>query len=255
MTIDDQVTVLLLTSPIPSHPSTAILDETLASVRHWLPRAEVLLLADGVRPEQEDRRADYCEALRRHLWDCANRWERVTPVLSPEHRHQSGMLRLALPMVRTPLLLFMEGDCPLVTDCPIEWEGIAAAILSGELNLVRLNHEAHLFDEHAHLHLDRVPIDVHGVPMVRTAQFSARPHLASVAWYRQMMETWFSPEARCFIEDRIHGPIQTAYTEEGVPGWALHRLAIYHPPGGNIKRSVTTDGRQGGPKWDDLQVF
>jgi len=254
VTPDEAITVLAVTSPLPSHPSTRILDTTLASVRYWLPGADVLLLADGVREEQADRRGAYTEALRRHVWNCANTWDRVTPVLGDKHVHQSGLLRLALPMVRTPLVLFVEGDCPIVTDEPIEWDGICAAILDGTVNLVRLHHEAHVLAEHEHLQADPEPICVHGVPLRRTAQYSGRPHIASAAWYRQVMATEFSPEACCFLEDRLHSPVQAAFEREGVPGWALYRLAIYEPRP-NAKRSWTLDGREGEPKYDDRQVW
>lgn len=255
---DEAITVLLLTSPLPSHPSTAILDETLASVRHWLPTADVLLLCDGVRPEQEDRREAYTEAIRRHLHDCALNWERVTPLLFAEHRHQSGMLRSALAQIRTPLTMFVEGDCPVVTDELVEWDGICECILSGDLHLVRLHHEAHLhLAEHGHLYLEHEPVEMHGVPMVRTAQFSARPFVASTAWLRETVARYFAEDARTMIEDVLHGVADYAWRTEGFMGWAASwRMAVYHPLGGNIKRSWTLDGRGPDiPKYEESWVF
>lgn len=254
MTPDEAITVLLLTSPLPSHPSTAILDETLASVRHWLPTADVLLLCDGVRPEQEDRREAYTEAVRRHLHDCALNWERVTPVLAREHVHQSGLLRLALPLVRTPLVLWCEGDTPLTPDCEVPFAAMAEAIGSGEFNLIRLLHEAFVHPEHELLMVDPEPVNVAGIPVRRTMQFSARPFLCSTAWLRALLDSHFAPDARCFVEDRAYGIIEQAWREHGRFAWNIWRLGILEPEG-NAKRSYHLDGRDGGEKFVESQTW
>lgn len=254
MTADESITVLVTSSVVPSHPSTEIVEECLASIRVHLPTADVLLLCDGVRDEQQDRRDDYDTYLARVLWKANHQWANVLPVLAPEWLHQAALVRLALPLVRTPLVLFMEADCALTPDCPIDFDGCARAILSGEVNLIRYHYESHVLEDHAHLSLDRDPILVEGVPLIRTAQFSARPHLASTAFYSDLIATAFEPDCRTFVEDVTYGMVVEAWRRYGVPGWARWRLAIYHPDG-NIKRSTTCDGREGGEKYDDQLVF
>ncbi len=104
MTLSDLITVLVPTSPIPSHPSTAIIDETLDSIdAAGLDACEVVVMCDGVRPEQEDRSADYAEYVRRLSWSLDER-PRSWPFLFPEHRHQAAMTREALDKVTTPLV-------------------------------------------------------------------------------------------------------------------------------------------------------
>ena len=44
----DLVTVLIPVSPIPSHPSTEVLDVTIDSIRTRLPDAEIIIMFDGV---------------------------------------------------------------------------------------------------------------------------------------------------------------------------------------------------------------
>ena len=61
------ITAVIPVSPIKSHPEIGILTETLDSIRHHLPDAEMIVTFDGVREEQEDRRGDYEEATRRTL--------------------------------------------------------------------------------------------------------------------------------------------------------------------------------------------
>jgi hypothetical protein len=86
--------------------------------------------------------------------------------------------------------------------------------------------------------LDGNPVDLAGCKVIRTRQFSARPHLASTQWYRQVIAEHFPETCRTFIEDRLHGVCQNER-------WGRNRLGIYiHPTGSNnMKRSLNLDGR------------
>ncbi len=248
MTLADLITVLVPTSPIPSHPSTAIIDETLDSIdAAGLDACEVLVMADGVRPEQADRAADYAEYLRRLSWSLAHERANVVPLVFPEHRHQAAMTRVALEQVRTPLILFAEHDTPLVGEIP--WESMAGAILTApcKVDVIRLHHESVVLRVHRYLMAGKIE-DVRGVPLWRTAQWSNRPHLASTGWYRAMLGRHFPPECRTFIEDKYYGVIATPWVERQEWGNEA-KLWLYHPEG-NIKRSTHLDGREDQPKWD-----
>lgn len=253
------ITVVVPVSPIPSHPDTSILDETLDSIRFHHPAAEILLTFDGVRSEQEHCRDAYEEFIRRALWRADKHYGAVCPFIFEEHRHQSGMMRAVLDEIKTPLLMYVEQDTPLVTDEPIDWEEIGWLIDRGYSNCVRLHHEGVIPEPHRHM--------MHGLEsefdpewrerseFTRTSQWSQRPHITSLAYYRRILDSHFTADARCFIEDRMHGVVDNAFRQDGMAGWLQHRLHIYTPEGGNIKRSYTTDGRAGGPKYDDTQVW
>lgn len=235
-------------SVIKSHPDISILTETLASVRHHLPDCEILLCFDGLRKEHADRRQDYEESIRRTLWHCDKVLGNVAPFIFDRHMHQVGMLRAVLDEIRTPLLMFVEQDTPLVTDELIAWDDITQFILSGQSNCVRLHHEGVLPKEH-------LPM-MHGEECgyIRTSQFSARPHVATLAFYRQLLQH-FSPDAKCFVEDKAHGVLDQAFKVDGMAGWNLWRLHIYAKDPNNLKRSFHLDGRAGEPKLDETQVF
>lgn len=250
----DQVTVLIPSSPIPSNPSTAVIEETIASVRHHLPDSEIILMLDGVRKEQDDRRQDYEEYQRHLLWKCNHEWTNVLPLRFEEHTHQAAMTRHALKYVRTSLVMFVEHDTPLVTDEPIDMDGLTKVLLGGSLDLIRLHHEAGIHPEHRHMMLDAEPYEVDGVPLLRTAQWSQRPHLATTTFYRRILDDQFTPGAKAFIEDKMHSIAFEAYKNRGKAGWQDFRLAIYAPEE-NIKRSYHTDGRAGEAKYDDTQTF
>lgn len=243
----DKVTVIIPTSPIRSHPDTSIIEETIKSVRERLPDSEIIIMFDGVREEQEDRRQDYEEYQRRLLWKCNYEWTNVLPLRFEEHQHQASMTRQALKLVRTPTILFVEHDTPLCEEIP--FESLVSAIVAGEADLIRLHHEAHIIDEHKHMMLDQAPQELHGAPLMRTAQWSQRPHVASTDFYRKILDEHFSPDARTMIEDKMHGVAYEAFMRRGKAGWQDYKLWIYAPDG-DMKRSYHLDGRDDEPKYE-----
>lgn len=244
------ITVVTPISPIPSHPDTAILDYTIESVRHHLPDAEIILTFDGVRHKQEDRRADYEEFIRRTLWKADHAWGNVAPWIYDEHTHQAGMLRGVIDDIRTPLMFYVEQDTPLCVDRDLDLAQISDFVMSGSSNLTRLHHEARIPDEHQHM-MHGFADDAH---FLRTSQWSQRPHVAAVGYYKRILADHFTENAHCFIEDVMHGVADEAWLCGGVDGWNAHRLHIYHPDG-DIKRAWHTDGRAGAEKYETSQTF
>lgn len=231
------ITVIIPTSPTPNNPDTTHLFTTIASVRAQLPESEIILMIDGVRKEQEDRRADYEEYVRKVLW-MTNFWfHKVTPQRFMLHTHQAEMTRYTLSLVRTPMVLFVEHDTPLMGD--IIWYACTGALMHDCLDVIRFYPEEELQPAHTHL--------FHGRTMgmfLKTTQWSQRPHLTRTDYYRRIIADHFRPFERAMIEDRMHGRVQDE-------GWDLNRLSIYLPQGGSIKRSGHLDARGNDPKWVD----
>ena len=61
------ITIVVVTSVLPSHPSTDIIDETIKSIRFHFPDNEIIMQIDGLRREQNHRKADYDEYKNRIL--------------------------------------------------------------------------------------------------------------------------------------------------------------------------------------------
>ena len=238
------VTVLVATSPIKDHPSTEIIEETIASIRHNLPTAEIIIMIDGVRDQQANYQDRYTDYVRNLLWLCNFEWENVTPLLFETHHHQANMTRVALEHVTTPNVVFVEHDTPLVTDRPFEWSEMCALIATGTVDMIRFHYAGHVHPEHEHLMLDKIPVNLDGVWLRRTLQWSQRPHLASTEYYRRIIREYFPPDNNTMIEDRMHSVAQS-YPE-------VNRLALYCPPDpdGSIIRSYHLDGRKDDPKFD-----
>lgn len=243
---DSFITVLIPTSPIAAHPDTSIIEETVGSVRDRLPNAEIIIMFDGVRAQQESYRASYEEYIRRVLWKCNWEWHNVLPLVFDEHMHQAGMTREALRLVQTEAVLFVEHDTPLCEDIP--FDSLLCAVLSPDADLVRLHHEALVLPEHRQLMIgEREPFC--GEMMWRTYQWSQRPHIAKTEFYRRIIADHFPTTSRTMIEDKMHGIVHQAYVIKGRAGWNEYKLWMYAPDG-DMKRSYHTDGRKADPKFD-----
>jgi hypothetical protein len=232
------ITVVLVSSVLPSHPDTSIIEETIDSIKYHLPDSEIILQIDGLREEQLDRYEDYNDYKSKMLWKCLHKYDNILPLIFEEHSHQSTMMRATFEYIKTPLVLYVEADCPLVTDLKIDWDKCKEMIYTGEANTIRYHFEAQIPEEHNHMMLG-----IEG-DFMKTVQWSQRPHLSSVLYYKDVVMPRI-PE-KTFIEDTFHGVVHSDYLDNGKIGWYKHRLYIYYPKlGKNIKRSYHLDGREG----------
>ena len=251
----DLVTVLISTSPIPSHPSTEIIEETIGTVRRWLPESEIIIMIDGIRDSQKSLYGkSYGEYVRRLLWKCNHQWKNILPVFYGEHHHQAAMTRQALDLVKTPMILFVEHDTPLIVDHAIDWANLFEVVLHGHVDMIRFHYDARIYDEHWPLMLDPQPVLQYGIPFIRTIQWSQRPHLASTSFYRRSLRDNFSPTALTMIEDRMHSVVQHHCADNPINGWNDYRLAIYVPEG-YMQRSYHLDGRRSDSKFEDKFTY
>lgn len=229
-----EITVLVVTSPTDSDPAPAILTATLDSIRVQLPDAPILVGGDGVRDEQAHLTGRYEEKVTAVARQTA-RWAPIEFYRLIRFGHQANVTRLLLSYVDTPLVLFVEHDTPLTG--LIDWENCAAVVAAGAVESIRFHYGTAIDPEHLHMmHAGGDPAIVGGVPLVRTWQWSQRPHLARADWYRGILARYFAPESRTYIEEVMHGVAQHE----------RRNLAIYAPPG-NYLRSLDSDGRKGGP--------
>jgi len=245
----NDISVLIPTSPIAAHPSTGLIEKCIASVRQHLPDAPIYVMIDGIRDEQRHYKERYEQYILK-MFTNVDRFSYIHFVHFANFTHQAAMTRKTLETVNTPLLLFVESDCFFLDGLPIDFEGIARVIKSGALNMVQFHcqWEPWIIPEHQHLMLDRERLNYDGVPMVRTWQWSQRPHVASADFYRGFLRNYFSENCRCMIEDRMHDVLMSSRITMGDDGWDSWRLA-YYAPEGSIRRSWTDDGRGSDPKF------
>jgi len=239
----NDITIVIATSVIPSHPDTKIIDETISTIRSHFPKNEIILQMDGLREERISRKLDYDEYKNRVLWKCLHEWDNVLPIIFDEHCHQTTMMKKTINIINTAAMLYVEGDAPITPDCEIDWQKCLDMLEYEKANTIRFHFETFIPKEHSHL--------MFGLEdgFMKTAQWSQRPHLSTVKYYKDVILP-FSDD-KTFIEDRLHGKIQDdilPYDEFDQAGWNQHKLWIYHPEG-NIKRSYHLDGREGTQKF------
>jgi hypothetical protein len=173
----DDLTVVVQTSFIPSHPDTVMLERSLASLK-WLggpPR--FLFLFDGLdgSPEEERRYGWYKRLVRARF---------PGSYYEADHRVGSGgCLSRALDRVTTPYLLYWEHDWEL--NRPIDTAGVLQALREDPgVRLVRLNKRVTLEVE-GDLELRQRPSGA--LPLVATPCWSANPHFARTETYRSFV--------------------------------------------------------------------
>lgn len=249
MSISEQITVCIPTSPIPRHPDTGMIEKTIDSVRFHLPDAKVFVMCDGVRPNVEFRRHQY-ENYRDRLTKLffAGRFGNADIIKFGSYTQQATMMRDTLDYrVQTPLVLFCEHDGELVTthnprdgvqetlpqDCVIAWQDIIDLIQSGGANFVRFNAWEKILPAHRHMMGGQM---IQGSSrFIKTTQYSQWPHVASADFYRKMLREHFRPDERKMIEIGMYGPVAES-------PWDQYRVVLYDPDG-NARRFYHRNGR------------
>jgi hypothetical protein len=247
------VTTLIPISPLPSHPDPVVLEKTVLSIRERLPQTKIFLMFDAVTPEHESWRANYELFINRVLWLGEHEWGNCVPMIFQTPSHQTLMTEETLHLVDDDVILWSEQDTPLVNDIP--FDDLVPVIQSGYANVIRFSHEALVIPEHQFLFLDEEPIDILGVPLLRTRQWSGRPHLASTSFYRNIARDWPGTPPPWggprFIEHIMYGHVSEAPFE-------AYRVHLYAPeekyPNGTYVRSLHTDGRRYGAEEYDPSV-
>ena len=116
------ITIILVTSIIPDHPNTTMIDQTIKDIRVHFPDNEIIMQIDGLREEQRDRKKDYDEYKNCILWKCLHEWKNVLPIIFKEHSHQTTMMKQTIGIIDTSAMLYVEGDAPLTPDYEIDWQ-------------------------------------------------------------------------------------------------------------------------------------
>lgn len=240
------ITILISTSPRPSHPSPRILDATIISARAQLPNAPIVIMADGCLCETDDwtRYMGFLDALRTvdpaptprfpgsHLSD---RYTNTVVQTRSQIVQQSGMLKDALDIVKTPLILYLEDDWEFLSYPVIVWDKLTQLIQSGQLSYIRLYAQNRVHPLHESMMVDRVIWD--GVPIIRTRQWSQNPHLSSKQFYQSVVLPIC--QGKCdYIENLLHGTCQAG-------SWEDWKMAIYNPLEGATTQTIRhLDGDQ-----------
>lgn len=241
------------TSPIPSHPSTELIEKTLDSIRFHLPDILITVMADGIRPQVAHRVEQY-EEYKRRLADLidSGRFGNTNLRIFPCYTQQAKMMRTVLNEIRCvpPLTLFVEHDTLLVTDTNpkdgqqhtdpedtvIDWTAITCVLLAKDLNQIRFYYWEKIWHEHVHLMTGiGANLEYYGCSFIGTTQYSQWPNIARTDFYQRILKQYFKPNDIQMIELPMYAPVSNSR-------WEDFKIGIY-APGQNYRRFYHLNGR------------
>ena len=144
--LSSDTAIVVPVSAIKSHPSTEIIDETIASIRHHFPNEKIIVTFDGIREEYKHRYDDYQKFIARFLIKYSN--ANIYPLLFNQHTHQVGMMREAMKYIKEKFIVYVEQDTPFTKDT-IDWEGCKSSL--DTVDLIRFHFETRIPQPHHHL--------------------------------------------------------------------------------------------------------
>jgi hypothetical protein len=213
--LKDRLTVICSTSPVALHPSTELITRSITSfaLNADLEGVRYIISCDGVPADRDDdlgeRYEEYKERLRLAAAQTAFS-PRVELLESPTAIGQAGVVRRGIERTSTDAVLFVEHDWELVR--PIPSLQIVSAILDEDAaRMIRLNKRSNRrkrYDSVLEPHGSRT-----GLPLLRTGGWSANPHFASVAHYRERVLPLVKDTARGSAPS-LEYPLIKAYDDD-----------------------------------------
>ena len=174
------ITVLLTTSPMPSHPDPWVVGNVHNSIRRHLPGSRILVLADGVVGSEPETYTEFKKNAKELGWELVE--------FSGRH-HQTLMMRdvLLSGMITTPLVVAGDGDWGFHQKY-MNWRGIVATLLdnASRFKMIEIRQDnigtwELEWDVFGDLRLE------HGIHILPTTLYQAPTHIARVDWYQKMI--------------------------------------------------------------------
>jgi hypothetical protein len=220
MSLDQQVTVLIPTSPIPRHPDTALLEECVAGIRVHFPQAHIIIMADGIRSQIAFRSEQYAEYLK-NLVTLINEGKLGNTKMSvfANHSQQATMTQNMIHHhVTTPLILFVEHDAIFRPSPAINFPAIFDLLLTEQANIVRFYGWQDVWPEHTYLM--RGEFNHMNSRFVKTVQYSQWPLVSRTDYHQKMLAKHVKPGQVTMIESALYGPVVAA-------PWEDNKIVIY----------------------------
>lgn len=221
-----EITVLLFTSFVPSHPQSFMIEKVYNSIHSQLPSARIVVLADGCDGQEPSRYAEFKADIRQKEWEMLE---------FQVKSHQSLMLRhvlLTSEFVKTPLVMVCEHDWGLEPRY-IDWGGIVKVLLDprSAVSLIQLR-QAGIGEWEWNSYFFNDVMTRYGISLLPTTNFQCPTHIARTDWYRQLAPFLTVPD---FLE---RAELENALKATG----GINKMAAYIPAG-PMRRTYHLDGR------------
>ena len=237
---DSDTSIIIASSLIPSHPSLAIIDETITSVRQYLlglcPTAPLIITVDGLvenkarRDVERHRWQEYVQNLQSTYGNQTN----VTILISEQNMHLGGNLAKAMAKaVHTPFVYVLQHDLPFVRSVNHLAVREAMQAYPDDLRIVRFNtrpneqrpHENHTCwgEVRDQPYSPFLASDGTTLRFTRTPLWSDRNHLTTVRYYKEvftlLLQTW----------GHVHGFPERVMVDRGFANCSYFGTHLYGP--------------------------
>lgn len=213
------ITVLVFTSFVPSHPDPWVLDWTIHSIRQHLPESRVIVFADGMAGPESSAYTEFKKAAR-------SKYE-VVDFDGPHHL--SLMFRHALARVHTRLILTQEHDWALQRRY-VDWRNIVNELRDSTSPFQAIQLMQGIMGPSQWCRLDGPLVERRGLTLAPTRAFLISGCVARVDWCFRLTEHLTIPE-------HVETP---RFTERVCDG--RDRIAWYIPKG-PVERGHHLDGQ------------
>ena len=187
--VADKLTLITSTSPIPSNPSTSMLERTQASLNTvpGFKDCHKIIVFDGVPhwkkaaiPAYEQYKKNVIKLTKTHL-----DFQNTRLVFCKNHKHLTNALREGMALIKTPFVFVHQHDFEIVR--PIDVEGIIRSMESNpNLKHIRLSRKRNIHTPWDGP-IDEVIDGPHFVPLCRTWGWSDNDHFTRLDYYRNFV--------------------------------------------------------------------
>ena len=182
----DKLTIITTTSPIPSNPSTVMLEKTQASLSNLCGAEECkrIIVFDGVDPKKAEIAKFYPEYKENveKLVSTHQVFKNTELVFCNDHLHLTGAIKTAMEKVTMPFVFIHQHDFAIRRK--VDTLGILRSMEENpRLKHIRLPKISNVETQFEH-HIDDVIEGPCYVPLLRTFSWSDNDHFSSVAYYR-----------------------------------------------------------------------
>lgn len=212
----NNITVVIPTSPIPSHPNTEMIEFVISSIRYQLPNSRIIIMCDGVRDAVSHRKEQYEEYKKNLRFLFEKDFPKIMIKEFNKPSQQAMMLQSTLSEIEDPVMFFVEHDCVILPK-KIDWNAISESLLSDSLRYVRFYWQNTIHPEHDYLMGELV--ELYGSKFIKTKQWSGWPHLSTKKQYARDLFQYFNGDNE-MLESIFYGPCANS-------SWNKFRTGIY----------------------------
>lgn len=214
--LEDRLTVILCTSPVRTNPSTALIEETVGSIRHFastLGTCPTLVVCDGykIRPEARYRSGQVTVEGGEKYEDFLRRLEGLRygkMVRCPERLGFGFALKRALTYVRTPYVIIIQHDRNFRRRVDINSVVKAMENSGDSIKYVgfptgtTLGYQHFVLSKYG-IRVESEPLGTTGMDIVPLIQWYDSTHICSTKHYRDFVYRGDLVKKGGFIEDKL----------------------------------------------------